>query len=266
MKLKKALSGVLAVSMVMSGMSVTTGTMMVQASAKWAWNAKYSESGYVKIPYTKLSASADSEQPTGEDASKVDGNVAHGRAANAVDGHVTSYWHTNYNGNNEVNFSANNGNGANNSITVSLKDSETSDIKGVTYLPRQDQLGNGYMHQFKIEVQQNGSWTQVTEFESVEDGSATNGLISLDAPSSATYATKNKHEKEILFKDSYSNATAVKFTVNSVYGDNPNFINAAEIGILKNEKNEQQIIADFKADLKTKLDEVKAYLVLSILG
>lgn len=260
MKLKKALSGVLAVSMVMSGMSVTTGTMMVQASAKWAWNAKYSESGYVKIPYTKLSASADSEQPTGEDASKVDGNVAHGRAANAVDGHVTSYWHTNYNGNNEVNFSANNGNGANNSITVSLKDSETSDIKGVTYLPRQDQLGNGYMHQFKIEVQQNGSWTQVTEFESVEDGSATNGLISLDAPSSATYATKNKHEKEILFKDSYSNATAVKFTVNSVYGDNPNFINAAEIGILKNEKNEQQIIADFKADLKTKLDEVKAYL------
>lgn len=36
MKLKKALSGVLAVSMVMSGMSVTTGTMMVQASAKWA--------------------------------------------------------------------------------------------------------------------------------------------------------------------------------------------------------------------------------------
>lgn len=262
MKLKKALSGVLAVSMVMSGMSVTTGTMMVQASAKWAWNANYSESGYVKIPYTKLSASADSEQPTGEAASTVDGNVAHGLAANTVDGHVTSYWHTNYNGNNEVNFSANNGNGANNSITVSLKDSETSDIKGVTYLPRQDELGNGYMHQFKIEVQRNGSWTQVTEFESVEDGSATNGVISLNAPSSDknTYVAGNKHEKEILFKDSYLGATAVKFTVNSVYGANPKFINAAEIGILKNEKNEQQIIADFKVDLKTKLDEVKAYL------
>ncbi len=260
MKLKKALSGVLAVSMVMSGMSVTTGTMMVQASAGWTWNANYSESGYVKIPYANLSASADSEDTSGESTSKKGETVAYGKAENVVDGYVTSYWHTNYNGNNEVNFSANNGNGANNSITVSLKDNATSDIKGVTYLPRQDQLGNGYMHQFKIEVQQNGTWRQVTEFESVEDGSATDGLISLDAPSSDTYTTKNKHEKEILFKDSYSGATAVKFTVNSVYGGNPKFINAAEIGILKNEKNEQQIIADFKVDLKTKLDEVRDYL------
>lgn len=90
---------------------------------KWGiFTGKDSMPVYVKIPSADLSGAADSEQGSGTD----------GPASWAVDGDETTIWHSNYRGNNEVNFSED----KNNNYTITL--GENTDVGKLEYVPRKD--------------------------------------------------------------------------------------------------------------------------------
>ena len=109
-------------------------------------------------------------------------------------------------------------------------------MQGVTYLSRQSQLGNGYFHKFKVEVQKDGenSWTTITGYDKVEDGSADSaGLITLTEVNSNNFAS-HKFEKEFVFSEMQKNVKKIRFTVTADNGgSNDAFLNAAEISVLK---------------------------------
>ena len=85
-----------------------------------------------KIPSSELLASADSEQNSGGD----------GPASWAVDGDESTYWHSNYSGNNEPNIPKD----INNSITIDL--GKTYAVCKLEYVPRKD--WNGRIVSYKL--------------------------------------------------------------------------------------------------------------------
>ena len=125
-------------------------------------------------------------------------------------------------------------------------------VQGVTYLSRQSQLGNGYFHKFKVEVQKDGenSWTTITGYDKVEDGSADSaGLITLTEVNSNNFAS-HKFEKEFVFSEMQKNVKKIRFTVTADNGgSNDAFLNAAEISVLK---------PNYRSSLDTAIAEAEA--------
>lgn len=74
-------------AMVVTGMNIDMAGMETEASSTWAWNTEYSESGYKKVSYAQLTATADSEDHTGETKSvDSNGSAVGGEAEHVVDG------------------------------------------------------------------------------------------------------------------------------------------------------------------------------------
>lgn len=219
--LKRMLSSVLAGTLIISAPLIISP---VQVKAAWVWNAAASESGYPKVPVDQLSVAADSEE-TGAVGSD-------GPAAHAVDGNINSYWHTNWNGVNEVTGTPEEI-ADNNTITLTLED--PTDLAGITYLPRQYQASgnNGLIKGCKVYVSYDG-----TVFE--EDPAAV---------SAWDYDTENWNEsiaeKELLFAEERSGVKAVKIVVESARSTTTvPYINAAEIGLLMpKEDAEKNLVA-----------------------
>jgi len=214
---KRALAGVLAGAMVMGGIYIPEITV----SAAHQWSALVSESGYPKVPYTEMTVKADSEQRSGEEPS---GTGKHGFDDNMIDGDPVSYWHTNWGNVEDDNPKPTTAMDVNNTFTLTMNSPQN--VTGVTYLPRQDTMGNGVILQFHVDVQADGSeeWTRVydqtTDLYSNPDGN---------------WVGDEKAEKEFIFEQTHENIKKVRFTVTKTGGSEgtPNsHINAAEVGVL----------------------------------
>ena len=233
--MKKAVAMACALGMIVTSGAVPGSILTAEASTSWTWSANTSESGYSKVPTSELTATADSCAG----ASETDSNrQANGSWNNAVDGNVNTYWHSRYDNSAGSQGTAATGNKSNitgnNTFTVTLANAGA--VQGVTYLSRQSQLGNGYFHKFKVEVQKDGedSWTTITGYDKVEDGSADSaGLITLTEVNSNNFAS-HKFEKEFVFSEMQKNVKKIRFTVTADNGgSNDAFLNAAEISVLK---------------------------------
>lgn len=204
--MKKAVAMACALGMIVTSGAVPGSILTAEASTSWTWSANTSESGYSKVPTSELTATADSCAG----ASETDSNrQANGSWNNAVDGNVNTYWHSRYDNSAGSQGTAATGNKSNitgnNTFTVTLANAGA--VQGVTYLSRQSQLGNGYFHKFKVEVQKDGenSWTTITGYDKVEDGSADSaGLITLTEVNSNNFAS-HKFEKEFVFSEMQKN-------------------------------------------------------------
>ena len=84
---------------------------------------------------TLTAEKADSEETAGED----------GKAANAVDGDAKTFWHTQWQDNNRPH-----------PHEIILKLSKTMQIKGFTYLPRQDESDHGTIKEYEFYVSTDG--------------------------------------------------------------------------------------------------------------
>ena len=234
--MKKAVAMACALGMIVTSGAVPGSILTAEASTSWTWNAATSESGYSKVPTSELTATADSCAGTGENDG---GKQTNGSWNNAVDGNVNTYWHSIYGGSgsgatgNAATGSRDNITG-NNTFTVTLANAGA--VQGVTYLSRQSRMGNGYFHKFKVEVQKDGedSWTTITGYDKVEDGSADSaGLITLTAVNNDNFAS-HKFEKEFVFSEMQKNVKKIRFTVTADNGESTTaFLNAAEISVLK---------------------------------
>ena len=249
--MKKAVAMACALGMLVTSGAVPGSILTAEASTSWTWSANTSESGYSKVPTSELTATADSCAG----ASETDSNrQANGSWNNAVDGNVNTYWHSRYDNSAGSQGTAATGNKSNitgnNTFTVTLANAGA--VQGVTYLSRQSQLGNGYFHKFKVEVQKDGenSWTTITGYDKVEDGSADSaGLITLTEVNSNNFAS-HKFEKEFVFSEMQKNVKKIRFTVTADNGgSNDAFLNAAEISVLK---------PNYRSSLDTAIAEAEA--------
>lgn len=249
--MKKAVAMACALGMIVTSGAVPGSILTAEASTSWTWSANTSESGYSKVPTSELTATADSCAG----ASETDSNrQANGSWNNAVDGNVNTYWHSRYDNSAGSQGTAATGNKSNitgnNTFTVTLANAGA--VQGVTYLSRQSQLGNGYFHKFKVEVQKDGenSWTTITGYDKVEDGSADSaGLITLTEVNSNNFAS-HKFEKEFVFSEMQKNVKKIRFTVTADNGgSNDAFLNAAEISVLK---------PNYRSSLDTAIAEAEA--------
>ena len=233
--MKKAVAMACALGMIVTSGAVPGSILTAEASTSWTWNADTSESGYSKVPTSELTATGSSCAGSSETDG---GKQRNGNYSNAVDGNPDTYWHSRYD-----NSAGSDGNAAtgsssnitgNNIFTVTL--ANAGEVQGVTYLSRQSQMGNGYFHKFKVEVQKEGedSWTTITGYDKVEDGSAdSTGLITLTAVDDNNF-TSHKFEKEFVFSEMQKNVKKIRFTVTADNGQSGTaFMNAAEISVLK---------------------------------
>ena len=233
--MKKAVAMACALGMIVTSGAVPGSILTAEASTSWTWSADTSESGYSKVPTSELTATADSCAGSGETDG---GKQTNGSWNNAVDGNVNTYWHSRYdnsNGSQGTKAEPNRHNiSSHNTFTVTLANAGA--VQGVTYLSRQSQLGNGYFHKFKVEVQKEGQtdWTTITGYDKVEDGSAdSTGLITLTTVDGSNF-TSHKFEKEFIFSETQENVKKIRFTVTASDGAaNDALLNAAEISVLK---------------------------------
>lgn len=258
-KCKRPAAAILAAVMVLTAVNLPETSLVADAAAGWEWNADYSASRYPKIK--GLTAVAASEQETGEDASvNNDGTPAGSRANAAVDGCKTSYWHSNHGDTALGTGNQNTTTGTNNNvITVSLGQPAT--IAGVTYLPRQDALGNGPWRKFTIEVKKQNSdeWTQVTaKAQDCSDVNLENGVFEIDyhGATAANWDQTRKFEREIIFASQETDVEKIRFTIFESTGENKNrYLTAAEIGVLSPEIADELTVA--KKKLQTKINEMR---------
>lgn len=250
--MKRVLALLCASAMTVTGVNLPVNVMSTEASANWAWNATVSESGYEKVPFSNLSAVADSVQTGSTEPNSNGAGAASpgtGAVANIVDGVTSSFWHSNYSDpNSKVTFSGGNLTGRN-TLTISFKNSNSESVRGITYLPRQDALGNGGFRRFKIEVKQTGSedWIVVSQNTEIDYQNADKGNWNQDG---------RKNEKEILFSQVYDNVEKIKFTVTNSIGERPNeFLSGAEISILKNQKDSKFILRNKLAEIETEMSK-----------
>lgn len=253
---KKAVAMACALGMIVTSDAVPGSILTAEASTSWTWNAATSESGYSKVPTSELTATADSCAGSSE----IDSNKqANGSWNNAVDGNVNTYWHSRYDNSAGSKGTAATGNKSNitgnNTFTVTLANAGA--VQGVTYLSRQSRMGNGYFHKFKVEVQKDGedSWTTITGYDKVEDGSADSaGLITLTEVNSNNFAS-HKFEKEFVFSEIQKNVKKIRFTVTADNGGAGDaFLNAAEISVLK---------PNYRLSLDTAIAEAEAEVTKS---
>lgn len=249
-KMKRALALLCVGAMTVTGVNLPANVMSTEAAADWTWNALVSESGYRKVPVKELVAVADSVQTNNTEPNSGGEGAAFpgtGKVENIVDGVTSSFWHSNYSDNNQkVTFENGNLTGRN-TLTISFKNNTNETIKGITYLPRQDALGNGAFSKLKIEVKQAGSeeWTTVTVNEKNPEIDYNN------ANKGNWHEEGRKIEKEILFDQAYNNVEKIKFTVTNSIGERPNeFLSGAEISVLK----------PHKEALEDKLTEIDALM------
>ena len=248
--MKKAVAMACALGMIVTSGAVPGSILTAEASTSWTWSAATSESGYSKVPTSELTATADSCAGSGETDG---GKQTNGSWNNAVDGNVNTYWHSRYDNTPGSQGTAATGNKSNitgnNTFTVTLANAGA--VQGVTYLSRQSQLGNGYFHKFKVEVQKDGenSWTTITGYDKVEDGSADSaGLITLTEVNSNNFAS-HKFEKEFVFSEIQKNVKKIRFTVTAHNGGSGDaFLNAAEISVLK---------PNYRSSLDTAIEEAE---------
>lgn len=254
--MKKAVAMACALGMIVTSGAVPGSMLTAEASTSWTWNANTSESGYSKVPTSELTATADSCAGSAETDG---GNQSNGSWNNAVDGNVNTYWHSRYGSSagsqgNAVTGTKSNITG-NNTFTVTLANAGA--VQGVTYLSRQSRMGNGYFHKFKVEVQKNGenSWTTITGYDKVEDGSADSaGLITLTEVNNDNFAS-HKFEKEFVFSEIQKDIKKIRFTVTADNGEaNDAFLNAAEISVLK---------PNYRSSLDTAITEAEAEVTKS---
>lgn len=252
--MKKAVAMACALGMIVTSGAVPGSILTAEASASWTWDAATSESGYSKVPTSELTATADSCAGSSETDSN---KQANGSWNNAVDGNVNTYWHSKYDNSAGSEGTAATGNKnnitGNNTFTVTLANAGA--VQGVTYLSRQSRMGNGYFHKFKVEVQKNGenSWTTITGYDKVEDGSADSaGLITLTEVNNNNFAS-HKFEKEFVFSEIQKDIKKIRFTVTADNGEsNSAFLNAAEISVLK---------PNYRLSLDTAIAEAEAEAV-----
>lgn len=252
MKMKQAFALLCAGTMVITGSAFPVN---VQASAEWVWNAEVSESGYVKVPHTELTTTADTEANNESSTGAGAASPGTGHAVNATDGVITSYYHSSYSGDKQPNRENGTLTG-NNTITVELQDAQS--IKGITYLPRQDAFGNGTVTEFNVSVQKDGSenWESVGE----------NFHITYDNPS-ANWSAENKSEKEFVFGEEVENVKKVKLTVIHTDGSAPNqHISAAEISVLTPAKKDVDVeVEALKNRIREKLTQIEVQMELNVL-
>ncbi len=251
MKMRQAFALLCAGAMIITG---STFPVNVQASAGWTWNKDVSESGYMKVPHTELTTTADTEAESESSTGTGAASPGTGHAVNSTDGVITSYYHSAYNGENQPNRE----NGAltgNNTITVALQNAQS--IRGITYLPRQDVFGNGTVTEFSVSVQKDGTenWENV----------GNNLHISYNNPG-ANWSAENKSEKEFVFAEEIENVKKVKLTIIHTDGGTPNqHISAAEISILTPVKKDAEVEV-LKSRIREKLTQMESQMNLNVLN
>lgn len=280
-KCKRPAAAILAAVMVLTAVNLPETSLVADAAAGWVWNATYSETGYKKATVDADNVVADSQQESGE-SSSVDNNGEWAKpvAKAAVDGCASSYWHSNYGTVTDSNHKveANNGSLTNyNTITLPLSEAQT--ISGVTYLPRQDAMGNGPWTKFKVQVWKTDStvWENVSggKSDACTDVTVDGDFFKIDYETrennwGGNNNNNHKFEREILFAQPIENVEKVKFTiVNSTAGndhataDRPNaFLSAAEIGVLSAEVD----LTMAKTRLRAKIDEMNAKSQVGYVG
>ncbi len=165
---------------------------------------KTSYSGYTKVSSEKLTATADSEETSGEGA-------VNGRASTLVDGDINTYYHSKYYGGNGNSPVVENGYlKSNNTITITLE--EATDLQGITLVPRQDAYGNGCPIQFDVAVSseaEGDEWTTVVEDYFINEHT--------------NYSTYSKDEKEVMFDEVQEGVKRFKITFDATGTSNVNF-------------------------------------------
>ena len=160
---------------------------------------------YKKIPSDQLGGAADSETV---------GHDKDGDATAAVDGLETTYWHSNYGGVNEVNFSSTDN--KNNTYTITLQD--PANIAKFAYVPRSGG-GNGTITNADLYY---STTADGDDFQLIKSGNAWNNDAST---------------KEVVFDSEISNVKRIRIVANSSYSDNSskNFLSAAEFYLYEKE-------------------------------
>lgn len=165
---------------------------------------KTSYSGYTKVSSEKLTATADSEETSGEGA-------VNGRASTLVDGDINTYYHSKYYGGNGNSPVVENGYlKSNNTITITLE--EATDLQGITLVPRQDAYGNGCPIQFDVAVSseaEGDEWTTVVEDYFINEHT--------------NPSTYSKDEKEVMFDEVQEGVKRFKITFDATGTSNVNF-------------------------------------------
>lgn len=227
---------------------------------KHVWNAASSVSGYKKIPYGDLTAAVDNYQ--GQDEGSPHNPNGNAKGDNIVDGKTATYWHTRYKDNqhggngNALTFTDNDTDhrriSGNNTITITLKNA--ADIAGFTLLPRQDDVGNGVIQEFTVDVQADESteWQQAYAHTGEVWPHASMSYVRNEAHW-GTETNEKKAEREFVFDRTYARIKKVRFTVTKTDGSEAfeqtnksnNHITCAEISILQKrditEKPELQV-------------------------
>lgn len=159
---------------------------------------------YNKIPSEQLEGAADSETFN---------HAKDGDATAAVDGLETTYWHSNYAGVNEVNFSSTDN--KNNTYTITLE--EPANIGKFAYVPRSGG-GNGTITNTDLYY---STTADGDDFQLIKSGIAWNN----DAAT-----------KEVVFDSEISNVKRIRIVANSSYSDSSkDFLSAAEFYLYEKE-------------------------------
>lgn len=212
MKFKQVLAGLLVGTMVVTSAPVSgLGALSALAASDEAADE------YAELDASALTGEADSVEATGENKG------TQGQIAQAVDGKTDTYWHSQYNGGNNVVLGQEDpANNKNNNYYISLD--KKYDVSAVTYVPRTGNdgkvTGNGWITQFNVYTSTDGgeTWSEATAGEKWSyDDTNVKRTVTLAKPAEGV----NKIRIEVLHTGGEAGADQ--------------FINAAEFGVLAKE-------------------------------
>ena len=222
---KKALAGLCAAAMVMTGISWPTMTVNAEE--------------YSAIAIDSTAVSADSYEATGDGG---------GQVSKAFDGNVDTFYHTNYGDTNAPKVTTTdsdsdgiNEHSGNNTVTIPLSAEYT--VSGISITPRQYETPtNGLIVEFKVAFYNVD--TLISETTSYEIQNHKNAILGSES--------LNLGAKEFTFDTPVENVTKVVLTVTKAKGEH---ISAAEIGLKGSYESPLSVC---RVDDETLIENVKA--------